>query len=254
MDNLPKDKNQKTETPSIVIPEDSSTIPPEPPVQETPSSTPSPSASDTPPTTPSDTPPTSPTINTIEEKSPEEQPIEIGSLSSKEPTFTSYTEEETNQSEGKKSSKSKKGKTIASVLGILLIIASLPITVILVKQRQELRKEAACSVEPSTGTITKCDVTVSAGSGSSNCSNLTAEYIFKNNSSKTVDMTVHLYGCACDDGNRDTCGTSSGDCNSDEKNITIGAKETKTIPWSTPSKNNCGTFQTDLFIMSCKQR
>ncbi len=154
---------------------------------------------------------------------------------------------------GSKPKKKINVKSLSSILGILIIIAALPMTLMLVKQRQEIRKEAAGEVERSTGSVTQCGVTVSAGNGNFNGSNLTGNYSFKNNSSKTIEMKVHLYGCACNDGNRSTCGTNSGDCKGQEKTVTIGANSSTSVSWSTPSKNNCGTFQTDLFVMACKQ-
>ena len=145
-------------------------------------------------------------------------------------------------------------KNISAIVSLLVIIVALPTSLFLVKQRQEIRKEAACNVEKSTGNVTQCGVTVSAGNGTSSCRSLTGNYSFRNNSSKTVEIIVHVYGCACSDGDRNTCGTNSGDCRSDEKKITIGANSSTSVSWTTPSNNDdCGTFQTDLFVMSCKQ-
>ncbi len=138
--------------------------------------------------------------------------------------------------------KSKK-QIIFSILGLLVIVASIPIAVFLVKQRQEIRKEAA------SGSITKCGVTISTASGGGfNGSNFTGNYSLNNNSGKTVEMKIQLHGCACDKGNLSQCNTG---CIEQTKNLTL-SPGTSSQSITTPSKNNCGTFQTDLKVIYCK--
>ena len=221
MDNLPTDNNQKPVTPSdtqpTVIPETSSVTPP-----------------------PAPPPPKVPPI-TLPEK-PQEKPIEIGSL--EQPSFTSYTQGTTD--DNSKSKKGKKIKTLASVLGILLIIAALPLTVILVKQRQEIRKEAAGT--QLSGSISFCGITVSPGSHNEQNGTYTFNYSITG-SGHTVE--VHEYGCVCSDGNRETCGGGSGSCSTNKYTKTTPINGTITVR---QPGGDCGTFQADVFVLSVDGR
>lgn len=194
MDNLPTN-NQKTD--------EENKLPPTPPV----------SSDQTPPSTPPVTPPEpSPQVipEAPEEKPPEtplktppepeptkssEQPIEIGSLG--QPSLSTLQDVG-----GKSSNKSKKIKSVVSVLGILLIIASLPLTVLLVKQRQEIRKEAASTEKR--GPLSFCGITITPGDHYLQGGTYTFNYSITG-SGKTVE--VHEYGCACAEGDRESCGT-----------------------------------------------
>lgn len=231
MDNLPTDKNQPVDNNQNVTNDNPPPVtPPEtPPVPtvETP-------AEEKPETIPPTTPEEQPKV--------EEQPIEVGSL--EQPSFTSYTQATVTDDAGAK--KNKKIKTIASVLGILLIAAALPLTVLLVKQRQEIRKEAAGTDK--SGSISFCGITISPGSHSEQNGTYTFNYSITG-SGHTVE--VHEYGCFCSDGNRDTCGTGSGSCSTNK--YTLPTPINRTITVRQPG-GDCGTFQADVFVLSVDGR
>jgi len=188
---------------------------------------------DNPPVTPPETP-------------PEEQPIEVGSL--EQPAFTSYTQATTNDDAGAK--KGKKIKTIASVLGLLLIIASLPLAVLLVKQRQEIRKEAAES-QPAFNDI---QITFESETPPSTANGATYSTTFKvtNKVSKTRTVTLAKKGCYCSAGN--PSGGCNDNCSTQNTTLTIGANQSTNITISVrqPDGNICGSFQTDLTVLSVK--
>jgi hypothetical protein len=242
--NLPKDdSNQKPEIlidppePTVSLPEETTetTVPPMPAIPET-------------PTIPTENFPIENTsiLETEETKTEtteiKEQPIQIGALD--QSSSTSFNQAiNPDNSNPSKPKKSKKIKTISSVLGILLIIAALPISMLLVKQRQEIRKEAA------SGTVTVCGVTVSAAGNEWNGNTYTGIYSLNNTSGKNVEMTIRVDGCACDDGNVGQCNDN---CNGENRTFTL-SPGTRTERITTPSKDNCGTFQTDIKVMSCRQ-
>jgi len=250
MDNLPNDKNQAgdntqnvtNDNPPVTLPE----TPPVPTVEKPPEEKP-----ETPPPKPQiETPPPSPTTEEEpqSEEQPKEQPIEVGSLD-KEPAFTSYTQTSAGDDLGTKNKKGKKIKTIASVLGILLIIAALPLTVILVKQRQEIRKEAAGGVEVS-GSANVCGVLLSATHSYSN-GRLTTTFTLKNTRPDTASFEFHTYSCVCSGGYQKPCGTNSGSCSSTNNRITLapGGTTSKTVS-AVQSAGDCGSFQNDGFIIA----
>jgi hypothetical protein len=242
MDNLPNDKNQAgdntqnvtNDNPPVTLPE----TPPVPTVEKPPEEKP-----ETPPPKPQiETPPPSPTEEGPKsEEQPKEQSIEVGSLD-KEPAFTSYTQTSAGDDSGTKNKKGKKLKTIASVLGLLLIITALPLTVILVKQRQEIRKEAAGT--KLSGSVSFCGITVKPISHNEQNGVYTFNYSISGNG-QTVE--VHEYGCVCSEGNRETCGTSSGSCSTNK--FTKTAPFNGTITVRQPA-GDCGTFQADVFVLS----
>jgi len=243
MDNLPNDKNQAVDNNQNVTNDNPPVTPPETPpiptIEKPPEEKP-----ETPPPKPQiETPPPSPTEEQPKpEEQPKEQPIEVGSLE-QQTAFTSYTQGATD--DNSKPKKSKKLKTIVSVLGILLIIAALPLTVILVKQRQEIRKEAA------SGTVTVCGVTVATAGYKLNSNfSYTGKYFLSNTSGRNVEMTIRVDGCACSEGNLPQCNNN---CIGENRNITVppsGLSQEVTTP-SNP--DDCGTFQTDIKVMSCSQ-
>jgi hypothetical protein len=237
MDNLPIDKNQSVDDNQKVTNDNPPVTPPEtPPISTT----------ETPPEQKPETTPPSPEEQPKSEEQPKEQPIEVGSLE-QQPAFTSYTQGATD--DDSKSKKGKKIKTIASVLGILLIIAALPLTVILVKQRQELRKEAAGAVEPS-GSANVCGVVLSATHSYSN-GRLTTTFSLKNTRSDTASFEFHTYSCVCSGGYQKPCGTNSGSCSSTNDRITLapGGTTSKTVSAVQPG-GDCGSFQNDGFIIA----
>ena len=229
MDNLPIDKNQPVDNNQNVTNDNPPVTLPETPLIPT---------AEIPPEKKPETTPPSPE----EQPKPEEQPIEIGSL--EQPAFTSYTQGATD--DDSKSKKGKKIKTIASVLGLLLIIAALTLTVLLVKQRQEIRKEAAGTDK--SGSISFCGITVSPGSHNEQNGVYTFNYSITG-SGHTVE--VHEYGCACSDGNRETCGSGSGSCSTNKYTQTTPISRTITVR---QPAGDCGTFQADVFVLSVDGR
>ncbi len=244
MDNLPTDKNQAGDNNQKVTNDNPPVTPPETPpiptVEKPPEEKPG-----TPPSKPQpETPLPSPTEEKPKpEEQPKEQPIEVGSLE-QQPAFTSYTQGATD--DDSKPKKSKKLKTIASVLGILLIVAALPLTVILVKQRQEIRKEAAGN--QLSGSVSFCGITVSPVSHNEQNGVYTFNYSVSGNGQR---VEVHEYGCVCSEGNRETCGTNSGSCSTNK--FTKTAPFNGTITVRQPA-GDCGTFQADVFVLSVDGR
>jgi len=236
--NLPTDDNQKPVTPVETPPpgpESPSVIPETP--EETPSTTPPPVIEETPPIT-------------LPEEPKQETPepiIEIGSLS--QPSLSTIQDVS-----GKTSNKSKKIKSVVSVLGLLLIIISLPLAVILVKQRQEIRKEAAGTGEERSGWTTFCEISLGPkGPGSYSGGNYTTTYTIKNlrTSGSNRSVEIHKYGCVCDNNSLDRCGTESGRCETDTQTVPIGPGSSVDIPITAKqSAGDCGTLQTDLFVIS----
>jgi hypothetical protein len=193
-----------------------------------------------------------PTMPEEEETKPEiepkESPIEIGSL--EEPSFTAYKQDTPTTAGGNSNNKKgKKLKTMASVLGLLLIIVSLPLTVVLVKQRQEIRKEATEKVEPS-GSANVCGVLLSA-THSYNNGRLTTTFNLKNTRSDTASFEFHTYSCVCSSGYQKPCGRNSGSCSSTNNRITLapGGTTSKTVSAIQPA-GDCGSFQNDGFIIA----
>ena len=174
-----------------------------------------------------------------------EETIEIGSLD--KPSISTLNQEINSQANDQITpvKKNKKGKTITSFVAILLIIAALPTSLILVKQRQDIRKEAA------SGTVTACGVTVATAGYKLNSNfSYTGKYFLSNTSGRSVEMTIRVDGCACNEGNLPQCNNN---CIGENKNITVppsGLPQEITTP-SNPDE--CGTFQTDIKVMSCKQ-
>lgn len=245
-DNQPKDDlNINPPVPPASLP----TEPEKPVVPEMPEVPETPTMSPAPPPKPTELPkPEEENVNLPStEPKPEEKPIEIGSLGDSS-SFNSYTQEEkTEKSSGQDNKKSKKIKTMASVLGIILIITALPLTLLLVKQRQEIRKEAASTDK--SGSTSFCGITISPGDHNEQNGTYTFSYSITG-SGHTV--RVHEYGCVCSDGSRETCGTSSGSCSTNEYTKTTPIIN-ETITVRQPA-GDCGTFQADVFVLSVDGR
>jgi hypothetical protein len=217
--NLPTDDNQKPVTPVETPPTENPSVIPE---------------------TPKETPPI-----TFPEEPKQETPettIEIGSLG--QPSLSTL------QDVGDKSSnKAKKIKNAASILGLLLIIVSLPLTVLLVKQRQEIRKEAAVSQ----GTLNICGITVGQPTENKGSGTYSITVPIKNTRTDTAKVEIHTYACACTEGNLSQCGTSKGKCESTNEVISLSPGESRNYQTATARQSNgqtCGTFQADFFIVS----
>ncbi len=146
---------------------------------------------------------------------------------------------------GSKPKKKINIKSLSSILGILIIIAALPITLMLVKQRQEIRKEAAST--GLSGSVSFCGITITPTGHNYSNGNYTFSYSITG-SGHTVE--VHTYGCSCTDGNRGSCGTNSGKCK--------GNSFTTQTPYSgtitAPNIGDCGTHQADVFVVSVDGR
>ena len=196
------------------------------------------------PVTPVDTPPSVPETPSVIPETPEETPtekpaepiIEIGSLG--QPSLS--TIQETGSAP---KSKSKKVKTIVSVLGLLLIIISLPLSVILVKQRQEIRKQAAFN-----------DIQITFESetapSSSNGGTYSTNFKVANTISSTRTVVVRKDSCYCSAGN--PSGGCNDNCSSENVTLTIGGNQSTNVTISArqPSGSVCGSFQTDLTVLS----
>lgn len=177
---------------------------------------------------------------------PTEKPIEIGSL--EQPSFSTYTQN-TNNSSPTPVQKSKKGKVITSFIAILLIIIALPLSLILVKQRQEIRKEA--ETPGLSGSVSLCGIKVSPiGQNAPGGGNYTFTYSITSTDGEPHTAEVHTYGCACNEGNRSSCGTVSGKC--EGKSFTINTPHTGTV--TAPKIGDCGTYQADVFILSVDKK
>jgi len=232
--NLPTDDNQKPVTPVDIPPTVTETplVIPETPEEMPPSTIPTPVIEETPPITLPEEP----------KKETPEPTIEIGSLG--QPSLSTIQD-----FGGKSNNKSKKIKKIASVLGVLLINTALPLTVVLVKQRQEIRKEAAIS----TGILNICGIAVNLPTENKGSGTYSITVPIKNNRSDTANVEIHTYACACSDGNLGQCGTSSGKCESSNEVISLSPGESRSYRTATVSQTNgeiCGTFQADFFIIS----
>jgi len=223
MGNLPPDNNQSpatpTNTPPTVIPETPSVVLPEEPKAEIPT------------------------------EKPQEPTIEIGSLS--QPSLSTLQE-----ASSKTSNKSKKMKTVVSILGLLLIIASLPLAVILVKQRQEIRKEAVTG-----GPVEVQGIQVSAigeqPPTTANGGTYSTTFRIKNTNSGAKTVTFEKHQCACPEGG----GNPPGKCFNNgqpgcpapqTETVSLGGGQSieRTLSARQPNGGVCGSFQVDLVILS----
>lgn len=187
----------------------------------------------------------------IKNENPEisqEETIEIGSLD-KKPSISTLNQETINQSSNETNpvKKNKKGKTIISFVAILLIIIALPLSLILVKQRQEIRKNASES-QPAFNDIQislENEIAPSTGNGGT----YTTNFKVKNNVSNTRTVVVEKKSCYCLSGNPPTCNDN---CSSTNATLTIGGNQSTnvTISAKQPNGDICGSFQTDLTILS----
>jgi hypothetical protein len=248
-DNLPPNNdNQQSDNPNANPPETPVAPPtvteeiPEPKMPETP---PTPAA----PLVEEEKSVTYPQPEEVEsEPEPEESPIEIGSLG--QPSFTSYSQETTpaSQDSPQKTAKpkSKKVKTMASVLGILLIITALPLSLLLVKQRQEIRKEAAVS-----GSTSVCGVQIGPPINEKKPENNNGTYSvdipIKSIDGKTHSVQYEKYSCVCKEANSSACNEN---CRSEPGNAPNIGSTTVNISARQSDGSVCGSFQVDLFITS----
>lgn len=137
-----------------------------------------------------------------------------------------------------------KVKNISAIISLLVIIVALPISLFLVKQRQEIRKEA--ETPGLSGSVSVCGITVSPIGQNFNNNTYTFTYSITSNDGKQHKAEVHTYGCSCNEGNRGSCGTNSGKC--EGKSFTINTPHTGTV--TAPKIGDCGTYQADVFILS----
>lgn len=182
----------------------------------------------------------------------EEKPIEIGSLDQKTSSAPTPPESTATLPETINSSLPrgpKKFKNISAIVGLIIIIVALPLTVFLVKQRQEIRKEAAGQ---KSGSVSFCGITISPGSHSYQNGTYRFNYSIKNNSSESKTVEIHTYGCACRQGNLSKCGHNSGSCKGRSQTVNIpgGGVHNGTVTARQPDGSDCGTFQADVFVLS----
>ncbi|MCJ7829715.1 hypothetical protein MUP50_01340 [Patescibacteria group bacterium] len=229
MNNLPTDKNQPVDNNQNVTTETPPVTPPK--------TLPNPSSA-----TPSDKQPE--TTPSSSEEQPKEQPIEVGSL--EQPSFTSYTQGATDDDSNPK--KGKKLKTIASVLGILLIIIALPLAVVLVKQRQDIRKSASES-QPAFNDIQITFESETAPS-SSNGGTYSTNFKVANTVSSTKTVVVKKEHCYCSAGS--PSGGCNDNCSSENATLTLGGNQSTNVTISARQSSGsiCGSFQTDLTVLS----
>lgn len=262
MDNLPKDNQNNNSNITVSNLEDDLISPKEPSLEvpETSETPEIPKAPETPvsseiekkPENISEVPKETNKEEIIQEnpKTSQEETIEIGSLDEK-PSVSTLNQEITNQTDNETNSikKTRKGKTITSFIAILLIIMALPLSLILVKQRQEIRKEAATS----SGTLNICGIAVERPTENKGSNSYSITVPIKNNRSDTARIEIHTYACACDEANLSQCGTSKGKCTSTNEVISLSpgaSRSYRTAEARQPNNEICGTFQADFFIVS----
>ncbi|MCX6726165.1 MAG: hypothetical protein NT052_02550 [Candidatus Shapirobacteria bacterium] len=178
-----------------------------------------------------------------------EQSIEIGAIDSLEkPSFSTYTQGTTDNF-STSAKKSKKGKIIASVLAILLIVTSLPISIMLVKQRQDIRKNAS----ESQAAFNDIQITFESETAPSTANGGIYSTNFKvaNNVSSTRTVVVEKNSCYCSSGSPSACNDN---CSPTNVTLTIGGHQSTNVTISSkqPSGAICGSFQTDLTVISVK--
>ncbi len=236
MDNLPKDnqdeENKKTEVKPIGIGELDSQQP-----------------------SPSTDTPNQPSEEKLEEKKEEEKvtipkdaPEPEPEIKEEEPIQTNVQQaanaEEIPPPEPPKKGKSKI-KTISTIMGLIIIIIALPLGVFLVKQRQEIRKEA--EEEPGlSGSVSFCGITISPTGDNWSNGVYTLYYSITSNDGQQHTVEVHTYGCSCVEGSRGSCGTNSGKCSGNS----FTTKTNYNGSVSSPNIGDCGTHQNDVFVVS----
>jgi len=185
------------------------------------------------------------TAPSIEENQGKVEPVTVASIK-EEPIKTDIQqavgEEQPSSTPPERKSKIK---NISAIIGLLVIIVALPVSLFLVKQRQEIRKEA--ETPGLSGSVSFCGITITPTG--QNFSNGTYTFTYSiSGTGQTVE--VHTYGCSCKEGARGSCGTNSGQCD--------GNSFTKQTPFSgtitAPKIGDCGTYQADVFVVSVNGR
>lgn len=177
----------------------------------------------------------------------QEETIEIGSLD--KPSISTLNQEVISQTDNIPNSgkKNKKGKVITSVLAILLIIAALPTTVILVKQRQDIRKNAS-ETQASFSDIQvtfENETAPSAGNGGT----YSTTFKVANTVSNPRTVVVEKKSCYCISGSPSACNDN---CSSANATLSLGGNQSTnvTISAKQPSGTICGSYQTDLTVIA----
>jgi len=228
MDNLPKDNQDEEKKKTEVKPIDIGSI-----------DQPSPSVVD---------PTQSPEEKKEEVTIPKAAPELETEIKEEEPIQTNVQQtaetEETVPPPPPKKSKSKI-KNISAIIGLVIIIVALPLGVFLVKQRQEIRKEA--EAPGLSGSISICGKIKVSPTGD-NWSNgvYTLYYSITSIDGQQHSAEVHTYGCSCTEGDRGSCGTNSGKCSGNSFTITTPYSGSVTAP----NIGDCGTHQNDVFVVS----
>jgi hypothetical protein len=214
--NLPIDDNQKPETP-----------------EETPSTTPTLVIEETPPITLPEEP---------KQETPEPT-IEIGSLG--QPSLSTFQ-----NVSGKTNNKSKKIKSVVSILGLLLIIVSLPLTVVLVKQRQEIRKEAQMSPIVTTEGIQNTPIGETLPT-TANGGTYSTSFRITNTTSGSRTAVLEKKICACPEGAGNPPGLCH-NCSTSNETVTLSSGQSieRTLSAHQSSGTVCGSFQLDITVLS----
>ncbi|MBM3205592.1 hypothetical protein FJZ41_01925 [Candidatus Shapirobacteria bacterium] len=245
--NLPTDNNQPPVKPAETPPPTPAT--PSVIIQETPEEKPQETPSETPPTNQSQTPPPEPVMpeppKESESPKPQEPTIEIGSLDKTPGSVI----QDTNGSSTPKS-KSKKAKTVSAVLGLILIIAALPLATILVKQRQEIRKEAQVSPSVTIGDV-QVTPTGETPPTATNGGTYSVNFKITNVSSGTRTAVLEKMICVCSEGEGNPVGYCHG-CSTSNETVALSAGQSidRTLSAHQSSGNVCGSFQLDLTVLS----
>lgn len=153
---------------------------------------------------------------------------------------------------GSKPKKKINVKSLSSILGILIIIAALPMTLMLVKQRQEIRKEAAVSPTVTTNGI-KNDPIGETIPTTANGGTYSTTYRITNTTSGSKTVVLKKMSCACSEGGGNPPGVCH-NCNTSNETVNLGGGQSieRTISASQPSGTVCGSFQTDIYITSVR--
>lgn len=183
----------------------------------------------------------------IDKKEPEVKPATITDIK-EEPikTDVQQTAEEKQSSSTLPQKKGKnKIKNISAILSLLVIIIALPLSLLLVKQRQEIRKQAEVS-----GGLNVCGIKIERPSENYSAGTYSIRVKLTNTNLQSKQVEIHTYACACPEPRTSSQGCNK--CQGKSKKVTIGAGQsiTEVISARQPNGSDCGSFQADLFIVS----
>jgi hypothetical protein len=152
--------------------------------------------------------------------------------------------------------KPKKIKIALGILGLFFILTSIPAAVFLVKQRQEIRKEAAMG-----GPVEFRGIRISAikedPPTAANGGTYSTTFKIKNTTSTTKTVVLEKHQCACPEGQ----GNPPGKCfnwgqpgcpapQTETVSLSRGQSIERTVSAQQPGGQVCGSFQVDIIIKS----